>query len=89
MNGHRRVPSVAPSDVLLCRSDGWKQQCSQRQAGRAMVSFFDLGTGVLPKSVLLETALAVWWAALADTRPLPAGEDNRERFSDYRLTISY
>lgn len=55
--------------------------CSQHQA----VSF-DLGTRVLLESVLVETALELWRAELAGLGS--AGVNDREMFSDYRLTVT-
>lgn len=45
------------SDVLLCKSDKWKQQCCQHQAGRTELIFFDVGTDVRLKSLVTEAAL--------------------------------
>lgn len=75
------MPLKGTSDVLLCGSDICKRQCSQHQADRAAFSFLDLGIGVLPESVVMETALEL--AGLG-----PAGVNDREIFSDYRFTFS-
>lgn len=58
MNGHQETPLKGSSEL----------QRSQHQAGRAALSFFDLGTGVLPESGE-ETALELWWAELTDLGP--------------------
>lgn len=56
----------------MYRSGSGQQQCCQHHAGRAALIFFDLGTGVCPESVVVETALEL-------TGLGPAGK-NREVF---------
>lgn len=70
MNRHQQTTKGSQRCASL------KQQCSQHQAGRAAPSFFDLGTGLLAESLVVEDEL--WWAELTGLEP--AGVDNREIF---------